>query len=112
MTKILLDMDIFHPLKDLLGSNFSVLISTFNRDTKEKLDLISSLEQKSDWYEISRNVHSIKGACLNIGAAHSAMLCGELEYHIKTNNISELSDQIQILKSSLMEVIEQLSVYQ
>lgn len=104
-----LDLEVIEQLNELLGDNFPLLISTFNQDTKIKLEVISHLIIESDWFELGKSIHNLKGSCLNIGANRAAHLCVQLEELISENKTDLIPENCTAIGQELNMVMSMLS---
>ena len=66
-------------LEQLMGAEFSLLISTYLRDANASLARLRHAQTQADAETLRRSAHSLKGGALNIGAAGLAELCANLE---------------------------------
>ncbi len=99
----LLDLNIIQGLKELGGDDG-------NEFLKEILDLYSEqypvlLEQikdyllKSDYNNLSKSAHALKGASLNIGAKEIASICKTIEINAKSDVFDGYEELISSLES-------------
>lgn len=74
-----LDQEKLRELRDVLGAEFSVLVTTFVADSNARLASMRRAIAADDAGKLREAAHSLKGACLNVGARPLADLCRELE---------------------------------
>ncbi len=95
-------------LKELLGSDFALLVSAFDQDNRVHLNSLEGLISSGDHQQVSREAHSIKGASSNLGALELADLCQQLESSAKQGDLSRASDLLEKIKVEFEIVIEVL----
>ncbi len=96
-------------LKQLLGDEFSVLVSAFEQDNRKHIDSIEQLIDNDEAEQVSRQVHSIKGASSNLGALELASVCQQLEAQAKAGDLSnakELLSQIKVEFEKAIKVLQ------
>lgn len=74
-----LDLDALSELKEVMGEEFSLLITTFIDDSVTRLDTIKAAVQSADPESIRRTAHSFKGSASNMGAVQLTDHCRHLE---------------------------------
>lgn len=74
-----LDLEALNELKEVMGDEFSLLITTFIDDSVTRLDTIKSAVQSADPEAIRRTAHSFKGSASNMGALQLTDHCRRLE---------------------------------
>lgn len=98
-------------LKQLLGDEFSVLVNAFEQDNRQHLESIEQLIEDDDAEQVSRQVHSIKGASSNLGAIELASVCQQLEAQAKAGDLSnakELLAQIRIEFDKAVKILHEV----
>lgn len=91
-----LDAGVLATLKDIMGSDYSVLVDTYLRDSEYRLAQVQDLPNGRPLREAA---HSLKGSSSNMGAANLAVHCGHLE-HLPL----EASDnQLAALRQAIVE---------
>jgi len=104
MEKQVIDQKTVKQLEHLLGDNFHVLVATFEEDAIAKVSSVRHNYEKNHLAELSRVIHSLKGASLNMGAQEMASLCQRIETDIKNNQTADLDKIIVQLEASLIDV--------
>ena len=102
-----LDEATLNELEALLEDDFVDLVETFLKDAQIRYEELSQTVASAVAEDIRRAAHSFKGSSLNVGAAHLAALCRELEDHARegrTVYAKELLDKIH----QEMAVVDQL----
>ncbi|MGB3610096.1 MAG: Hpt domain-containing protein [Cellvibrio sp.] len=82
-----LDREILTTLKDVMESDFMLLIETFVTDSRERIRNLHELVPQGDAEVIRRAAHSFKGSSSNIGASRLAELCSQIEVQALTGNL-------------------------
>lgn len=104
-----LDQDTLEQLKKLLGSNFGVLLTTYKTDAHQKIEAAFKLTAKENYSELAKNIHSLKGASLNLGAKATVHCCKQIEQQIRDQQFSQLNaslDQLSIEISRLIQLLD------
>ncbi len=101
MTDVRVDIEAITELKELLGSDFNLLIETYINDTRAKLDLLKMSLVKEEFDEIIEASHSVKGASLNMGILRLSELCQKVETAAREGDLSVgLSLMTQMLEEA------------
>ncbi|MCK5881542.1 MAG: Hpt domain-containing protein [Sinobacterium sp.] len=85
-------------LKELMGDDFSLLVSTFIKDSNLKIDTMRTTIFEQDADNLRMAAHGLKGSALNLSAAKLTELCRELESLGKEGsfiNATQLVDAIE-----------------
>jgi HPt (histidine-containing phosphotransfer) domain-containing protein len=85
-------------LKELLGDDFSVLVTAFEQDNRKILEDVEQLIEQDDAKQVSRQIHSLKGASSNLGALELAALCQQLETQAKAGDLSHAKQQLDKIR--------------
>lgn len=81
------DLTVLNTLRDVMETEYPALLHIFIRDSQARVTDLNGLIQAADFSPASQThldqlgllAHSFKGSSSNMGAAHLAQLCGELE---------------------------------
>lgn len=81
------DLTVLNTLRDVMETEYPALLHIFIRDSQARVTDLNGLIQAADFSPASQAhldqlgllAHSFKGSSSNMGAAHLAQLCGELE---------------------------------
>ncbi|WP_110947929.1 Hpt domain-containing protein [Pseudomonas bohemica] len=81
------DLTVLNTLRDVMETEYPALLHIFIRDSQARVTDLNGLIQAADFSAASQThldqlgllAHSFKGSSSNMGAAHLAQLCGELE---------------------------------
>ncbi len=87
-----LDREILTTLKDVMESDFMLLIDTFVSDSRERIRNLQQLVPEGNAEDIRRAAHSFKGSSSNIGASRLAELCSQIEVQALTGNLDDIPD--------------------
>lgn len=92
-----LDTTALSELKQIMGDEFSTLVTTFENDSVIRIQAIKDAVALGDPEEIRRAAHSFKGSASNMGATHLTELCRSLEergHNGTTEGCDMLTEQI------------------
>lgn len=81
------DLTVLNTLRDVMETEYPALLHIFIRDSQARVTDLNGLIQAADFSPALQThldrlgllAHSFKGSSSNMGAAHLAQLCGELE---------------------------------
>jgi HPt (histidine-containing phosphotransfer) domain-containing protein len=74
-----LDQAATQELRNIMGSDFGLLVQTFVRDSAQRIEAIRSGIKTGDADMLRRAAHSFKGSAANMGAPRLADICRSLE---------------------------------
>jgi len=100
----IIDRQTVEHLEKLLGDNFQVLVSTFEEDAIIKVSSARRYCDSQHWPELSKTIHSLKGACLNIGANQMVSLCLKIEAILRDENFTALDAIVDQLETHLIDL--------
>lgn len=63
-----LDPDTQHMLRELMGVNHGLLVQTFLQDIQQRQADLHRALAHSDWEQLRRTAHSLRGSCADMGA--------------------------------------------
>lgn len=89
-----LDREILQTLQEVMEDEFPVLISTFVKDSEERIRHLQKALATQDGEAVRRAAHSFKGSCHNLGAARLAELCEDMESQGKAGALDGLERQL------------------
>ncbi|MEM8500560.1 MAG: Hpt domain-containing protein [Pseudomonadota bacterium] len=102
----LLDTEQLNELKIVLEDDYPAFIDSFILDTEKKLAQLQVLLTQHSFRDGRDVAHSLKGSCLNLGAAEMAECCQRLQL---IDSDSDSNAQIQLLQSTWADTKVQLS---
>lgn len=102
----LLDTEQLNELKFVLEDDYPAFIDSIIVDTEKKLAQLEGLLMQHSLQEGRDVAHSLKGSCLNLGAAEMAEQCQRLQL---TNSDTDFNTHMQELQSIWAETKAQLS---
>jgi len=108
MTKPLLDEARLDELQEIMADDFGLLVETFLNDSNALFERLQGLTAPGQEPELSKVAHSLKGACLNLGAEALADLCLTLESQARTGAVADLDRQFRAIEAALAAVCERL----
>jgi HPt (histidine-containing phosphotransfer) domain-containing protein len=86
-------------LKELMGEDFSLLVSTFIQDSSSKIETMRSTIKNNDAENLRMAAHGLKGSALNLSAAKLTRLCKVLEDKGRKgcfDNVHQLIDEVEL----------------
>jgi histidine phosphotransfer protein HptB len=102
-----LDRQALDVLKEVMEDDFSLLITTFLQDSENRIRTLSALIKSDNADSVRRAAHSFKGSCSNIGAILLASYCAVLEKKGAENNLDNIQDDIDLIKTEY-EIVKEL----
>ncbi|WP_111497724.1 Hpt domain-containing protein [Marinobacter bohaiensis] len=87
-----LDDEALAELREVMESEFDVLITTYLNDSRERLDTLRSALGSRNTDAFTKSAHSFKGSCINIGAPRLGALCGDAELAGKEGRLDAAAD--------------------
>jgi HPt (histidine-containing phosphotransfer) domain-containing protein len=88
------------------------LIDAFTTDTRSRLQKARSAVAEWDLLSLCRQIHTIKGGALQIGAKTLASMCRDLEVTIPEMSKEQLDEQITRLSAAFQQVCEAMNRFQ
>lgn len=110
-----LDDEALAELRDVMESEFDILIRTYLSDSSERLDVLRSALNERDTDAFTKSAHSFKGSCINIGAPRLGSLCAEAELAGKEERMDDaghILDDIQSEFSTVRQLLEHTLIRQ
>jgi len=102
----LIDFSIVQGLKELGGDDgedfLKEILSLYSEQYPVLLEQIKNYQINSDYINLSKSAHSLKGASLNIGAKEMASICKSIEINAKSdvrNGYEELISNLENIHS-------------
>lgn len=99
----LLDLDIIQGLKELGGDDgdefLKEILDLYSEQYPILLSQIKEYLGKSDYINLSKSAHALKGASLNIGAKEIASICKLIEINSKSGILDGYKELIANLES-------------
>lgn len=99
-----LSRDTLDTVKDVMGDDFHLLISTFINDAGEHIERLRAALARQDSDAARATAHSFKGSCHNLGAVHLAWLCEHVEQRSLEGNLDGLSDYLSQIEQEFNQV--------
>lgn len=99
MSEQFLDEAALDELKDILDSEFKVLVQTFVQDSGLRLQDIQAAQAAGDAEGLRKAAHSLKGASANLGLLVIAEHCNKLEEAARQGSVQGLEDIVVLLAS-------------
>lgn len=95
-------------LKELLGSDFNLLVDAYDVDNREHLVKARECVKQQDADGLRKAIHSIKGASANIGAEQLASVCQVLESNAGSGNFADAEQHLDEIHSLFDKAVEVL----
>ena len=105
---VMIDSDVVAELQDVMGSDFSVLLESFERDGQQRLAALTAALAVGDTDSVRREAHSFKGSSGNLGAIQVCTLCMELEALAGEGNLERAETVLTRLDSTFRQACEAL----
>ena len=100
----LLDMNVFHNLKDSTGADFILeLLSAFFEDAENQMEQMRTSMATQDVETFRRAAHSLKSNAATFGAMELSSLARELETMARNENL-EAGNRLEDLKDAFEKV--------
>jgi HPt (histidine-containing phosphotransfer) domain-containing protein len=106
-----IDVRAIRELREFMGDEFSALIHAFAMDSQAQIDAIDAALAAADGERVRRYAHSMRGACVNLGAHDLADLCERLEASGRAGDCGRAGTLMASLKRELDAVGDELSQY-
>lgn len=108
MTMPDLDLSTLTALRELMGSDYALLVDTFMTDAEQRLQWMQRCYGAADWAALAACAHSFKGSCGNMGALALQEHCRQLEEAARAGDSARLAALLPTLEPLLQAVIRQL----
>ncbi len=95
-----LDLVALQELREVMGTEFPVLVTTFVVDSEARIAAIRAAQAAGDTEAVREVAHSFRGSSLNIGAHRVAAVCRILEQVARTGDAAGIARQIPVLESA------------
>jgi len=79
-------------------------IDLFLQDTGERLEVLRAALERRDHHLLGREIHALKGACLEFGVSQMSVYCDELRDASRDGRVDELPDALRRIKSEFERV--------
>lgn len=101
------DSDTLDQLSDLIdGDDASFLDELFESYLETAAETLATLRSQEDQDLLRRAAHTLKGSSLNVGAARVAAICKELEAHLRSGGVPDLSTRVATIEAQIQTVRE------
>lgn len=98
----------YDELKDLLEDDFEELIRNFLDDSQTRLSEIKQAYDQKENLSGYDAVHTLKGACANLGADALVSACYRMQMECRENRISESLPLIILIESELQKLTTEI----
>ncbi len=84
-------------MRDLLGEDFSLMLKTYLSTSGETFHKLTSALEANDLGELKLQAHSLKSACLNVGAELLSAMSAEMEQLIQDQKLGQVEQRVAAL---------------
>ncbi len=103
-----INLTTLNELKEIMGDDFSELVTIFISDGNTQLDNLDTAIASSNAEDTRRIAHTLKGSSANLGIDTLSQMCKELEVCAADNNLSCANDLFNTISNEYNEVKVQL----
>lgn len=101
-----LDSTIISELKEIMGEDLEMLLSTYVEDTQQKIEQLKLEINEDNADSIRRTAHSIKGSSKNVGATELADWCQQMETAARDGDLQDADSQLANIEISFQNVCQ------
>ncbi len=95
-------------LKDLLGDDFTLFLTTFVRDLNIRCEDIAQAVLNQDADALRQVAHSLKGSASNVGAECLTKTCSLLEDLSMTGQFDGASELVVAVEKAQKDILDEL----
>lgn len=106
-----LNQDVLLALKDIMEDNFQLLITTFIKDSKQRIVSMHQALVAADTESFRLAAHSLKGSSSNLGAEKLRSMSMALEQMAVTGVLDGAEAQLLALEKEFKQVTSELDAY-
>ena len=103
-----LDEEALAELQDVMEDEFDILISTYLKDSRDRIESLRAALAEEDSVSFTRAAHSFKGSCFNIGAPRLGALCQEAEATSREGQMGRAGDIVALIESEFETIRDML----
>ncbi len=103
------DLVALQELREVMGMEFPVLVTTFVADSEARIAAIHAAQAAADAEALREVAHSFRGSSLNLGAHRVAAACRTLENFARTGDAAGIARQIPVLENACREACSHLT---
>ncbi|NOY62528.1 MAG: response regulator [Gammaproteobacteria bacterium] len=103
-TQSVLDQTMLVALKELMGDDIGVLVTTYIDDSQDKLDAMKKALQLSEFPSLYRLAHGLKGSSANIGAPGLAELCSSVTEGCVAGDVAVAKQRVNAIEKEYVAV--------
>lgn len=108
MGESLLDTDVVSELTEVMGAAFASLCEKFSQDINQRLARLDEGIVAKQAELLRQQAHSMKGACVNLGAASLAEVCEKIQNEALEQDWQRLEGLVTSLKELAPQVLKAL----
>lgn len=95
-------------LQDVMEDEFGVLIRTYLKDSRERIDSLKASMKARDPDAFAKTAHSFKGSCINIGAPRLGELCRDVEKAGLEERLNDATPVLDAIEAEFQRVSQAL----
>ncbi len=103
-----IDSEIVAELKDVMGEDFTVLVSSFVRDGRQRLQALKSALADQDREGLRSQAHSLKGSSSNLGAVQVCEQSMALEALAVDGDLAQAGAMLEQLETLFQQACDAL----
>ena len=104
----ILDQSLVDELRDVMGGDFSMLVDSFERDGRQRLEALRSAVDDGDAENLRAISHSFKGSSSNVGAVAVAETCKVMESAARDGDLGQAGDLLSTLEEQFVTALDAL----
>lgn len=111
MTDTTIDINALTKLKAMIGGNvddLTELVDDFLTTLPDQLQAMRAAQDGQDWPALRIAAHSCKSNARDLGASHLSSLCAALELQCRSENITDLNEQLSTIDDAAQQAIASL----
>ena len=102
---------VFNNLWEILGDEAPELTRAYLNETAGLLAVMKQALDRSDWADVEKSAHTLKGSSATIGAGELAEICQQLQASVKEQNLGWASERLMELENRFALVKGKLSEF-
>ena len=100
---------VFNSLWEILGDEAPELTRAYINETAGLLSVMKQALDRSDWADVEKSAHTLKGSSATIGAGELAEICQQLQASVQAQNLGRASERLMELENRFALVKGKLS---
>lgn len=104
-----LDTAVLDELREVMGSDFPILIASFVRDGRQRIDALRRALSAGDGEQARQQAHSFKGSSGNLGALRVTGLCLDIEQYAGHDDLAAAAALMDTLEQTFEQACNRLN---